>query len=288
MTRTLTLHATGPLTTVQDLGRPGYAGIGVGRSGAADRGALRQGNRALGNPEGAAGLEITLGGLDVEVGDEALWLCVTGAVCDLTVDGRGMGSHAPVRVEAGARVRVGSPSVGLRSYLCVRGGVDADLVLGSRSRDLLAGLGPEIDAGTVLPVGEPAGAMPGIDHLPWPRVSADEPVVLRAVRGPRADWVADPDLLTATTWTATDRSNRVGARLDGARFEHARDRQLPSEGAWRGAVQVPPSGQPVLFLADHPVTGGYPVVAVVVVDDVDLAAQVRPGQSLRFRWVEAP
>lgn len=285
--RAMTVVATGPLALVEDLGRPGRAGIGVARSGAADRASLRLANRAVGNDEGAAGLEVTLGGLSLEVGDEGLCLCVTGAPVDVTVDGRGAGSHTVLQVAPGARVVLGTPRAGLRSYVAVRGGIDVPLVLGARSRDVMAGLGPEpLTEGDVLPVGTPSADLPGVDHLPWPDLA--EPAVLRAVRGPRDDWVEDADVLVSTTWRATDRSNRVGARLEGGTLRHARDRQLPSEGAWRGAVQVPPSGEPVLFLADHPVTGGYPVVAVVVDADVDRAAQVRPGQEVRFRWVAAP
>ncbi|GAA1478868.1 5-oxoprolinase/urea amidolyase family protein [Nocardioides aestuarii] len=281
------MRATGPLALVEDLGRPGRAGIGVARSGAADRASLRLGNRAVGNDEGAAAIEVTFGGLALEVGDEGLCLCVTGAPVDVTVDGRGAGSHAVLQVAAGSRVALGTPRAGLRSYVAVRGGIDVPEVLGARSRDVMAGLGPEpLAEGDALPVGAPVGDLPGVDHLPWPDL--DEPVVLRAVRGPRADWVEDVDLLTSTAWQATDRSNRVGTRLAGSSLRHSRDDQLPSEGAWRGAVQVPPSGEPVLFLADHPVTGGYPVVAVVVDEDVDRAAQVRPGQEVRFRWVGAP
>jgi biotin-dependent carboxylase-like uncharacterized protein len=285
--RALTVTATGPLALVEDLGRPGRAGIGVARSGAADRGSLRLANRAVGNHEGAAAIEVTLGGLAFEVGAEGLCLCVTGAPVDVTVDGRGAGSHTVIQVAPGARVALGTPRAGLRSYVAVRGGIDVPEVLGGRSRDVMAGLGPEpLAEGDVLPVGPPARDLPGVDHLSWPAL--DEPVVLRAVRGPRDGWVEDADLLVSTSWQATDRSNRVGTRLTGASLQHARDEQLPSEGAWRGAVQVPPSGEPVLFLADHPVTGGYPVVAVVVDEDVDRAAQVRPGQDVRFRWVVAP
>jgi biotin-dependent carboxylase-like uncharacterized protein len=287
VTRSLTVLATGPHALVQDLGRPGRAGIGVGRSGAADRGSLRHANRAVGNHEGAAAIEVTFGGLAVEVGDEGLCLCVAGAPGEVSIDGRGAGSHSVLEVPAGSLVTIGAPREGLRSYLAVRGGIEVPEVLGSRSRDVMSGLGPEpLAEGDVLPVGRPVELHPGVDHLPWPRFS--EPVVLRAVRGPRDGWVCDVDLLTTAVWQATDRSNRVGMRLAGPGLLHAYDEQLPSEGAWRGAVQVPPSGEPVLFLADHPVTGGYPVVAVVVDEDVDRAAQVRPGQEVRFRWVAAP
>ena len=284
----LTVHATGPLALVQDLGRPGLAGVGVGRSGAADRGALRLGNRMLGNPEGAATVEVTLGGLEVEVGGRGLTFCVTGAVGEVSVDGRPVGTHTVEHAPVGSRVRLGTPSDGLRSYLAVRGGLAVPPVLGSAARDVLAGLGPDpLEPGVVLTVGEvPEQEVPGTDHVPWPRL--DDDVVLHAVRGPRAEWVTDADLLVSRAWQVTDRSNRVGVRLAGAAFAPARTDQLPSEGTWRGAVQVPPSGEPVLFLADHPVTGGYPVVAVVVDADVDRAAQLRPGGSVRFRWVDAP
>ena len=288
MTARLRVRATGPLSLVEDLGRAGASGIGVGRSGAADRSALRQGNRAVANPEGAAAIEVTLGGLQLEAVGGPVLLCVTGAPCPVTVDGRDVGPYSVVTLREGSLVALGPATVGLRSYVAVRGGIDVPEVLGSRSHDVMAGLGPApLRVDDELPVG-PAGAeYPVVDSLPPP--SYDDPVVLRAVRGPRDSWVKDADVLVTTHWTASDRSNRVGMRLAGAELEPVdADRQLPSEGAYRGAVQVPPSGEPVVFLADHPVTGGYPVVAVVVDADVDRAAQVRPGQTLTFRWVEAP
>ncbi|MBS2938721.1 biotin-dependent carboxyltransferase family protein [Nocardioides sp. J2M5] len=287
MSRALRVHAVGPEALVEDLGRRGLSGVGVGRSGAADRAALRQANRLLANQEGAAAIEVTFGGLDVEVVGEGSWCCVTGAPCPVTVDGREVGSHTVFFAEPGARVRLGAPTAGLRSYLGVRGGVEPEDVLGSRSSDVMSGLGPApLEVGTVLPVGCPGERFSDLDTVVAPDLSGE--VVLRAVRGPRDGWVADADLLVATAWTVTDRSNRVGMRLGGPPLAHARDDQLPSEGAWRGAVQVPPDGEPVLFLADHPVTGGYPVVAVVVDADVDRAAQLRPGDTVRFCWVEAP
>ncbi len=287
MSRSLRVHATGTLSLVQDLGRRGLSGVGVGRSGAADRGALRQANRALVNDERAAAVEVTLGGLEVEVGDEGLWLCVTGAPCPVGVDGRDVGSHAVFFATPGARVVLGPPTSGLRSYLAVRGGVEPDEVLGSRASDVLSGLGPApLTAGVVLPVGTPGSRFPVVDVVTVPDLGPE--AVLRVVRGPRDRWVRDADALVTTTWAVTDRSNRVGMRLGGPPLAPAGEEQLPSEGAWRGAVQVPPSGEPVLFLADHPVTGGYPVVAVVLDADVDRAAQLRPGEAVRFSWVEAP
>ncbi len=284
----LRVRRTGPLCLVEDLGRVGSSGIGVGRSGAADRASLEQGNRALGNPEGAAALEVTFGGLEVEVVGGHTWLCVTGAPAPVTVDGRGVGDHTVFPVGPGDVVRIGVPRLGLRTYLAVRGGLDVPAVLGSRSHDVMAGLGPPpLAEGDELPVGAAPEGFPDIDVLPPPRL--DEDVVLRVVRGPRDGWVEDVEALVRTDWTASERSNRVGMRLAGGVVAHREDKsQLPSEGTWRGAVQVPPSGEPVVFLADHPVTGGYPVVAVVVDADVDRAAQVRPGQRLRFRWVSPP
>ncbi len=287
--RGLEVLDSGPQALVQDLGRPGHTSIGVGLSGAADRGSLRLANRALGNPEGAAAIEVLLGGLRVRVADEPVWLCVTGAPCPVTVGGREVGSQTVVRAQPGEEVRLGSPPVGLRCYLAVRGGVEAEPVLGSRSRDVMAELGPEpLAAGQTVAVGSPSGDLPGVDVLPGPRLPTNgDPVVLRAVRGPRDDRLVDPEALASGTWVAAGASNRIGIRLEGEPLTVRDDAPpLPSEGAWRGAVQVPPAGEPVLFLADHPVTGGYPVVAVLLDADVDRAAQVRPGQQIRFAWAE--
>lgn len=284
MSAALLVRAPGPLTLVEDLGRPGQSAIGVGRSGAADRASLRLANRAVGNPEGAAALEVTLGGLEVEVLGGHVWFCVTGAPAPVRVDGRDTGPYTVSAAGPGCVVRLGVPPHGLRSYLAVRGGVDVPPVLGSRSRDVLAGVGPApLRKGTELPVGAAVGSFPDADVLPAP--PADDDVVLAAFRGPRASRVRDADVLVRTAWTASERSDRVGMRLAGGSLPHRPGApELPSEGAYRGAVQVPPSGEPVLFLADHPVTGGYPVVAVVLDADVDRAAQVRPGQGLRLRW----
>ncbi|QNN51991.1 biotin-dependent carboxyltransferase family protein [Nocardioides mesophilus] len=283
----LRVRRTGPLALVEDLGRHGLSAIGVGRSGAADRAALCQANRALANPEGAAAVEVTLGGLEVQVVGGPVWLCVTGAPTPVHVDDREVGPYAVVPAGDGAVVRLGTPPRGLRSYLAVRGGLDVPDVLGSRSHDVMAGLGPApLAEGDLLRVGPAPATYPSVDHLP-PLVLDDE-VVLDVVRGPRDAWVRDVEQLVALRWRASERSNRIGMRLSGGAIAHLdADRQLPSEGACRGAVQVPPSGEPVLFLADHPVTAGYPVVAVVVDAHVDRAAQVRPGQAVSFRWVRA-
>ena len=277
---------TGPLATVQDLGRPGLAHLGVGRSGAADVPALRLANRLVGNPEDAACLEVTLGGLVLRF-QAAHTVALAGAPCPMWVGGRQAAPHGPVHVGAGEELRLDLPPTGLRSYLAVRGGLAVPPVLGSRSTDVLAGLGPPVPGpGAVLPVGPPPEPLPVVDVAPVPPYPVEP--VLRVLPGPREDWFAPEALavLYGGAYTVSPDSNRIGVRLSGpvlARAAHAVGRELPSEGVVTGSLQVPPAGQPVLFLADSPVTGGYPVIAVVEEEDLALAAQARPGEVLRFR-----
>ncbi|MCZ2820642.1 biotin-dependent carboxyltransferase family protein [Modestobacter sp. VKM Ac-2977] len=274
----LTVLATGPLTTVQDLGRPGQAALGIGRSGACDRASAALANRLVGNRANAAVLEVTFGGLTLRA-EADLLVVTTGARCP------GAPHAAPTLLRRGQELRLGPPASGLRTYLGVRGGIAVPPVLGSRATDLLAGLGPAVIAtGDVLPVGEPVDPAPGVDLAPVPEPTAGE-LTATVLPGPRADWFGDAGwaALTGQAWTVTSESNRVGLRLDGAPLERLRAGELPSEGMVRGALQVPPSGLPVLFLADHPVTGGYPVIGYVTDADVDACAQLRPGQALRLR-----
>lgn len=279
----LTVLASGPLTTVQDRGRPGWASIGVTRSGAADRQAAALANRLVGNDAAAAVLEVTVGGLQVRAG-RALLVAVSGAPAPVTVDGRAAPFNAPLTLRSGQVLGLGNPTVGLRSYLAVRGGIGVPPVLGSRSTDTLSGLGPApLRPGDVLPVGALAADEPVVDVAPV-RAPSSRPV-LRVLPGPRRDWLAPAawTALTAEDWTVSSDSDRVGLRLAGPRLDRARTDELPSEGLVPGAVQVPPDGAPVLFLVDHPVTGGYPVLAVVTTDDLPAAAQLRPGDRVRFR-----
>jgi biotin-dependent carboxylase-like uncharacterized protein len=279
----LTVLAPGPLATVQDLGRPGWSSIGVTRSGAADRAAHALANRLVGNDAAAATVEVTAGGLRVRAANAHL-VAVTGAPVPVTVDGRAGPMSAPFPVRAGAELVLGIPVAGLRSYLAVRGGVAVHPVLGSRSTDTLSGLGPApLRAGDELPVGDLAAGEPFVDVAPVAR-PADRPV-LGVLPGPRRDRLADDAwaLLTSAEWTVGSDSDRVGLRLAGPVLRSAGAGELPSEGLVPGAVQVPPDGAPVLFLADHPVTGGYPVLAVVRTADLPAVAQLRPGDRVRFR-----
>ncbi|UPK73847.1 biotin-dependent carboxyltransferase family protein [Nocardioidaceae bacterium SCSIO 66511] len=287
MSRALEVVRPGALALIEDRGRRGLAQIGVGVSGAADRRSYDLANRLLGNVGGAAAIEVTLGGLEV-IARSDLWVAVTGAPAPMHVDGSSVATYSVEFLRAGARLTMGIPPTGLRSYFAVRGGIDAPVVLGSRSYDVMSELGPApLQPGDVLSVGSEVSGQPRVDVAPVSPPGTD--VELRVVRGPRDGHIAEPDVLVDSVWTASPDSNRIGMRLEGGRITPAHESagQLPSEGAWRGAVQVPPGGQPVVFLADHPVTGGYPVVAVVIDADVDRAAQVRPGQQVRFSWVAA-
>ena len=286
MTPSIEVLDPGPLTLVEDLGRVGHLAVGVGRAGAADLGSYLLGNRLLGNVVGAAALEVTLGGLRVRA-DGNLLVCLTGARVPADVDGRAVPHSALVAVCDGQVLRLGMPSAGLRTYLTVRGGFDVPLVLGSASTDTMSGLGPApLVAGQVLRVGSRTDGFPVLDAagVPGPATGTVE---LDVTPGPRHDWFADPAALATTPWTVSSRSDRRGIRLEGISLERRPDRidtELQSEGVVRGAIQVPPNGQPVIFLNDHPVTGGYPVIGVLRAAAVDRAAQLQPGQSVRLRW----
>jgi biotin-dependent carboxylase-like uncharacterized protein len=260
--------AAGVLTTIQDRGRIGWAHLGVPRAGALDPPAAALANRLVGNPPDAALLETVLGGLTLRNAGPGRWAAVTGA--------------DPPRTlwwAAGAELQVPVPAYGVRSYVGVAGGIDVDPVLGSRSTDTLAWVGPpRVVDGIALPVGEPVGEPQPLDVPPARRASA-----LRVLPGPRSDWVTSLEPLLTGEWSVRPDSDRIGLRLDGPALERVSDEELPSEGMVLGAIQVPPSGRPIVFLADHPPTGGYPVVGVVHPDDLWQCAQARPGDRIRLR-----
>jgi biotin-dependent carboxylase-like uncharacterized protein len=278
----LRVLAVGPLVTVQDHGRPGHAATGVGTSGAVDRRSHDLANRLVGNAASAATLEVLLGGLVVQAEGPCV-LAVTGAEAPLRVDGRPAPLNALLRLRAGQRLEIGTPRRGLRTYVAVRGGIDVPAVLGSRSTDTLSGLGPDpVRAGDVLAPGTEQDELPPVDHAPVPPVGG-EPVVLPYDVGPRADWFT-PDALTVlerAEWRVSTRADRIGVRLDGPALQRAVTAELPTEAMVLGAVQVPPAG-PIVFADDHPVTGGYPVIAVVTRDGLDRLAQAAAGTRARF------
>ncbi|MFI1420750.1 biotin-dependent carboxyltransferase family protein [Streptomyces sp. NPDC020731] len=280
--RALAVVRAGALTTVQDRGRPGHAHLGVPRSGALDGPAAALANRLTGNRPDAAVLETTLNGCSLRPRSTAT-VAVTGAPCPVTVDGRPVAWGAPVRVRAGSVLDVGAAVSGVRAYVAVSGGIAVEPVLGSRSTDLLSGLGPApLTDGAVLPLGTPREGHARVDVAPQP--APPDELVLRVTPGPRDDWFtpAAVRLFTSRTYHVSPASNRIGLRTTGPALERARRDELPSEGMVLGAVQVPPDGTPVVFLADHPTTGGYPVIAVVHPADLPAAAQTPPGTPVRF------
>jgi len=294
----LEVRRTGPQVLVQDLGRRGQAAQGVSVSGAMDRAALRAANRLVGNASNCAALEIACGGLALLSHGDAT-IAITGADAPIElIDAAGRSlpaaTHRALALSLGDVVHIGEPRAGVRNYLAVRGGLDVAPVLHSRATDLLANIGPppltvgdRIDA---LPIDGPA--IVGAEEAPpadLPRLHAE--VVLDIALGPRTDWFdpASIERLCTQAWRVTPQSNRVGIRLSGElalqRTPQRRATELPSEGTIAGALQVPPSGQPVLFLADHPVTGGYPVIACVATHHLDRAGQLPIGASVRFRVI---
>jgi biotin-dependent carboxylase-like uncharacterized protein len=285
MTRALTVLDPGPQALIEDLGRPGNGHLGVPPSGALDRPALRLANRLAGNPEGAAGIEALLGGLRLRA-ECSCTVAVTGPAVEVRAGDRLAGSHQPVHLSTGELLEIGRPDHGLRCYVGVSGGVAVPPQLGSRATDVLSGIGPDpLRPGDVLPLGSPAGLPVGADELA--AAAPPDELTVAVLLGPRDDWFAEPAAqLARTAWTVSAQSNRVGVRLAGAPLRRAAafaEVELPSEGVVTGAVQVPAGGRPVIFLADHPTTGGYPVIGVVPPAALPALAQARPGTVLRFR-----
>jgi biotin-dependent carboxylase-like uncharacterized protein len=289
----------GAVAVLEVLGRPGRSALGLSRSGAMDHAALRRANRLVGNASDAPALEVAGGGLRVRVRG-ALVLAVAGAPAPVTVtapDGRdrSVPAEVPFAVDDGEEVALGAPQRGAYSYLAVRGSFAVQAVLGSASGDVLAGVGPApLRPGDVLgvatgPAGRVVAAVQVPDVRPPSLAAAGEVTTLDLLLGPRADWftAAALERLCAQEWEVTAQSNRVGLRLRGEQpLERAVDGELASEATVAGALQVPPSGQPVLFMADHPVTGGYPVIGCVAARCLDAAAQVPVGGRLRFRALD--
>ncbi|AVH38190.1 MULTISPECIES: 5-oxoprolinase/urea amidolyase family protein [Pseudomonas] len=292
------LHILSPglHSTLQDLGRPGQTGQGVSRSGALDLGALRAANRAVGNPSDMACVETVLGGLSFVCHGRTV-IAITGAQTPITITtASGLqwpaAHYQPIELETGDKVSLGSPAAGLRSYLAIRGGFQVKPVLGSLSTDTLAQVGPPALAagdqlgfttqttGTSVSLSEsPAFSLPTTANI----------VTLDVVMGPRTDWFSEDAiaLLSSQLWRVTPQSNRVGIRLAGETpLTRSNHQELPSEGTCVGAIQVPASGQPVLFLADHPLTGGYPVIGAVASYHLDLAGQIPINAQIRFNPVD--
>ena len=292
----LQVRATGLLTVFQDLGRHGQAGQGVSASGALDATALKAANRLVGNPSDAAALETVGGGLQLRSMGENV-VAVTGADADLTVttaDGRRwpVSRYEAVALADGDTLAVGQPRAGARSYVAVRGGYAEAPVMGSCATDTLAHVGPApVAVGDWLAVRPaPVTSVVAAPELPPADLpTLEQEVVLDVVMGPRTDWFTPEAIarFAAQRWQVTPQSNRVGLRMAGEMpLDRAITGELPSEGTALGALQVPPSGQPVLFLADHPLTGGYPVIGCVAPHHLSRAGQIPVGAWLRFNPIQ--
>ncbi|SNS95676.1 biotin-dependent carboxyltransferase family protein [Rhodococcoides kyotonense] len=281
-TRTITacILDPGASTTVQDAGRAGYAHLGITASGPVDRAAAALANRLVGNTENAAVFENLFGGLAFTV-TSPRYVAVAGAPVEVRVDGRVVREPERVYLQAGQRLSLGRPTAGIRIYVAISGGIRADTTFGSASTDALSGLGPAaLKVGDEFELG-PTTAAPDVP-LELARSRCPEGTVqLRFRWGPRDSLFSAEDkrALVSTSWTVGADSNRVGVRLTGAPLTIG-SVDLRSEGMALGAIQVPPSGEPIVFLADHPVTGGYPVIGVVTEDDLDLLGQATVGSTV--------
>ncbi|HXE66439.1 MAG TPA: biotin-dependent carboxyltransferase family protein [Rhodanobacteraceae bacterium] len=287
---TIEVVKSGLLTTLQDAGRSGYAHLGIGRSGAFDAPALRIANALCGNPPDACALEVTLLGPTLRFRDDA-WLAVTGAPIPLRIDGAERPTWAPVFAAAGSKIELGAMRSGCRSYLAVRGGFDVAPVLGSRSTDVNAQLGPlmgrPLRTGDILKTQAAASATSNpvnwrLDPRPW---FPEEPVAtLRLLPGSHFDRLKETSrkLLFSKIFVVQADSNRAGLRLSGPKLEFDEPVEMVSEGCVPGILQLPPSGQPIAFGPECPVSGGYPRIGQVAAGDIPRLAQRRPGDALRF------
>ncbi|KAE8370852.1 allophanate hydrolase subunit 2-domain-containing protein [Aspergillus caelatus] len=290
---------TAPMPALfQDLGRPGQANQGVSASGVLDRSAFRAANRTVGNPAGTGCLELTLGGFSFESTSQAVIGC-TGAPCPITIeDTKGQttqitDTHRPIALEPGDVVTFGHPRTGMRIYVAVRGGFEINPILGSVSTDTLAAVGPSpVVAGSRLILKNAQQGLASVSIHEAPVFTLPAPsdvVILDVVLGPRTDWFTKEGLETFTQqcWKVTAESSRAGVRLSGnVSIERKDDKaELPSEGTVTGAIQVPHNGQPVLFLADHPLTGGYPVIGAVADYHLDLTGQLPVNTMVQFRAI---
>lgn len=288
----LKVVSTGPQLLFQDLGRFHMAGSGVAPSGTFDRMSAVRANHAMGNYDNAAVLEILLGGVELLALDDVNFV-MTGMRCPIDIiseDGtkRAQYSNNIIDVVPGDRICIGMAHHGMRGYLAVRGGFNPTPVLGSRSTDIMSGLGPApVAPGDILLVSDDIAEhawWPKLRELPalWPQEKVHE---LTVVLGPRADWFTPSSIeaFFGQVYEVSDQSNRIGLRLTAdTPLERARNEELPSEGMVRGSIQVPPNGMPVIFGPDYPVTGGYPVIGVLTRRSSDYSAQCAPGDKVRF------
>lgn len=272
---TIVVQSPGMLSTIQDLGRPGYGVMGVSRAGAADPLALRIGNRILGNSENSAALEMTMLCGTYAFPDGAVIALTGGRPADLP-------AYQPIELRPGATVKIGGLETGARCYLCVRGGIDAALVAGSASTHVLSGLGgPPLRKGEVLRIRQAASQ---ISVNPVPAGLTTYSRIVRVTPGAQAAQFP-VDTLYEHEYTVSPASNRMGIRMEGPPAGSPEKGSMVTEGAPLGAIQVPPDGQPIILFVDQQTTGGYPKIANVITADIPRIAQLRPRDRVRFQLV---
>jgi antagonist of KipI len=283
------VHDAGPQTTVQDLGRRGSLRVGIPPSGPMDREAFLLANRLVGNADDAAALECTLIGPRLEFADKR-WVAVTGAPVPVTLNGATMPRWAAFEVEPGDALRLGTAASGVRAYIAVSGGIDTPPALGSRATYLRGQLGGHqgraLRKGDVLPLGPPSGGAPA-EVLGQFIPDYTQAPLARVVLGPQDDRFTERGVaaLFEAPYEMTPQSDRMGARLRGARIEHTRGHDIISDGVALGGIQVVGDGQPIVLLADRQSTGGYTKIGTVCSFDIGRVCQVKPGQRLLFKRV---
>ncbi len=278
----------GPLTTVQDLGRYGYLSSGIGSAGVMDAKAYRVANVLTGNKNGEAVLEITLCGGQIRFLQDTL-AAITGADMEPEIDGKRVTNYETFEIKKGQILRMGMAVKGCRAYLSVRGGIDVEEVMNSRSTDLKAGIGGykgrKLMAGDILKIGRCGSEK--ISRRKEKSVDYGSEVTVRVIGGPQEDYFSEKGIRSfySESYNVTPDSDRMGIRLKGAVIESDHGTDIISDGIVFGSVQVPASGQPIILMADHQTTGGYAKIATVVSGDLSLLAQVKPGDRVRFKKV---
>jgi biotin-dependent carboxylase-like uncharacterized protein len=288
------VRSPGLLTTVQDLGREGFAPMGVSASGAADPVALRIGNRLVGNPESAAGLEMTLLG-GTFIFPEHAEIALTGSDFRATLDNKRVELWSSSEVRAGQTMRLEATHTGARCYLCVRGGILVKMFLGSASTHLLSGLGGfegrALRKGDVLKIGTAGGGFRTFRRRKVATRALEKLAprkTLRVTAGPQSDWFSEVtrEVFYRTAYGVAEESNRMGLRLEGAPIPAEAGGEMISEGVSLGAVQIPASGLPIILFVEQQTTGGYPKIANVICADLSSLGQLRPRDEIRFELVE--
>lgn len=280
----------GPLACIQDQGRFGYRDRGVPQSGAMDRKAYRIGNLLVGNSDGMASIEITWGGFKAEFSHKT-WFAVTGAEVEVRLNGEAVPLWMPLLAERGDIIAFDYALSGVRAYLSISGGVDVPEIMGSRSTYLMGGFGGfegrALRGGDLLPLGNTRG-LP-FHELPShivPRYC--DHLLLRIVLGPQDDEITEEgiDTFLSSTYTITERCDRMGCVLSGPSITHREGADIISDGTVPGSIQVPGSGQPTILGVDCQTTGGYVKIATVISVDLSLLAQVRPGSRVSFGSID--